>query len=48
MTDRMAALTVLCDTDTPGRDQALQVGVTADSENIQHLACKARKQRHLC
>jgi hypothetical protein len=27
MTDRMAALTVLCDTDTPGREQALQVGV---------------------
>lgn len=24
MTDRMAALTVLCDTDTPGREQALQ------------------------
>jgi hypothetical protein len=27
MTDRMAALSVLCDHDTPGRAAALQVGV---------------------
>jgi hypothetical protein len=37
MTDRMAALTVLCDHDTPAREQALQVGGAGGGKGVPEL-----------